>query len=150
MIIYRITNIQDGTVHEGSAEELGAITHVCANTIRTSASHEYPMNKTWNVEKMGDAQELPDHAQRLGLARKCMICGKDFVAKRPETQICSEPCKREAEKIRKKRAAAANMEKPKPEPKKAKRKKALTVWQINAAARAAGMTYGQYVALHKL
>ena len=72
--------------------------------------------------------------------RKCKICGREFIAKRKNQIYCDKSCTAKAgvlaTKERRKAKAAAEKSKPK-----------RSISDINEEARAAGMTYGQYVAM---
>lgn len=71
--------------------------------------------------------------------KKCKFCGADFLAVKKNhiycTLKCAQKANRENDKERKREQRAQK-----------RKKKKDTLIEINAAARAAGMTYGQYVA----
>lgn len=69
--------------------------------------------------------------------KKCIICGKEFEAKGPHANVCGDACRRQRDieytkSYRKKRKKAAVAHK--------------SLEQVAVEARAAGMTYGEYVA----
>ena len=71
----------------------------------------------------------------------CKICGKEFVSKCFATKCCSDECKKENARINgKKWTDMQKALKPK------KKEKKLTVTEIAAMAKKAGVSYGQYVA----
>ena len=80
--------------------------------------------------------------------RKCAICGNEFIAKRANTIYCSGPCRIEANRRRNK----ANWQKHIEEKnlsreikRRGKPKAPMTLAEIEAAARAEGIHYGEYV-----
>jgi len=77
--------------------------------------------------------------------RKCVVCGKTYIAIRYNSKYCSDSCYdtglREKERIRdreKRKKEEAERQK------KADNRKSIS--DYTAAARAAGLSYGQYVA----
>lgn len=84
--------------------------------------------------------------ERLGI-RICLECGKEF-APRSGTQVCCGPvCQDTRTKVLARNWKDMQREKEQAEKAaKKKRKKAETLAEINAKARAAGMTYGKYMA----
>lgn len=81
----------------------------------------------------------------MRIQKKCAICGTFFIAQRSNAKYCSELCALNGrEEVRKKRERAA-AERKKEETKK-KKVKRETIAEVAVAARAAGLTYGQYVA----
>lgn len=75
--------------------------------------------------------------------RNCLICYQKFESNGPKSKYCGTECARRAmnESKRAKRREKREAEKA------AKRPKMKSLAIINAEARAAGMTYGQYVAI---
>lgn len=71
--------------------------------------------------------------------RRCTVCNKLYIATRGNAKYCSVACRTEGTYALKR---AYTAEKPKP-----RRKKKQSVTEIAVAARKAGMTYGQYVAM---
>lgn len=80
--------------------------------------------------------------------RKCRLCQKCFVAKRSDSVYCSPGCRKEGtrlyDKERKAEERARNKEIQKAENKP--KKKSLSIAEIDAMARAEGLSYGKYVA----
>ena len=72
--------------------------------------------------------------------KKCEMCGGSFPASRRSVKYCSDPCRKEAN-----RKHAAERTKS-PYEKKEKEMKMDRISEINALARAEGLTYGKYVA----
>ncbi len=85
--------------------------------------------------------------------RFCLICGKELPPRR--RSYCSDECRRkgimawqmEQHKEEYKKPKADVVEKPK---KRGRPKKGQRIQDINALARAEGLTYGQYCAKHML
>lgn len=71
----------------------------------------------------------------------CAVCGGTFYSQRRNTPVCSETCRRQYKKMKK-----AEMVKSNTSATPTKKRKSH-IEEINAAARAAGMTYGKYVAM---
>lgn len=70
--------------------------------------------------------------------KECAICGKEFTQNKTFQIYCTRECykkSRQAEIVKPRMKKAAEKKKPK-----------MSILDINTAARAAGMTYGQYVA----
>jgi len=78
--------------------------------------------------------------------RRCVICNKPFVAKVTRQICCGEECSkiRRNQTMREYNKSANVVEKPR---KKRKKHGMSGLAQINAEARAVGMTYGQYVGI---
>ena len=74
--------------------------------------------------------------ERLG-TKQCAVCGKEFAPNHPAKMCCSPMCQRERDK----EMARKHWNKHKKPVDKAK-----AINDINAKAKAMGMTYGQYVA----
>ena len=70
----------------------------------------------------------------------CEVCGKEFMGVKC-AKVCSPACRKEANRVR------DAIERIKQKEQQADRKEMSDLARINAEARAAGMTYGQYVAL---
>ena len=68
----------------------------------------------------------------------CAVCGGTFYSQRRNTPVCSETCRRQYKKMKK-----AEMVKSNTSATPTKKRKSH-IEEINAAARAAGMTYGKY------
>ena len=80
--------------------------------------------------------------------RKCAICGNEFIAKRANTIYCSGPCRIEANRRRNKANWQNHLDEKNLSREIKKRGKPasdMTLAEINAAAREAGMSYGQYM-----
>lgn len=71
----------------------------------------------------------------------CAVCGGTFYSQRRNTPVCSETCRRQYEKNKKAEINKGVATK------QAKEKRKSNIADINAAARAAGMTYGRYMAM---
>lgn len=70
--------------------------------------------------------------------KRCPICEKEFISDHPRTTYCGETCRKKGGNIRSRKATksskeVAEMHKP--------------MIDIAVAAREAGMSYGQYVAM---
>lgn len=72
--------------------------------------------------------------------KNCVICGKEFTAKRSTAKYCSAPCREHAANERCKRRYRGT---------RRKKNKATgePIWQINEEARNLGLTYGKYKAM---
>jgi len=77
------------------------------------------------------------------MQKNCKHCGKEFLTTNKNQIYCTPKCARK--ECAKKRI---EREKEEQEQLKRKKKKQNNLIEINEAARAAGMTYGKYVALH--
>lgn len=87
--------------------------------------------------------------KRQQLNRKtviCPYCGLEFVQTHGSQKYCSDICAYEAKKERTLDRYWDQQPERKPEHVKKTRKRKLTLQQVAALAKAAGMTYGQYVA----
>lgn len=71
--------------------------------------------------------------------KKCECCGENFYAAKRSVKYCSDPCRKEA--IRKQTAERNKS------PYGKREKKMDRIAEINAKARALGMTYGKYVGM---
>ena len=71
----------------------------------------------------------------------CAVCGGTFYSQRSNTPVCSETCRHKYKMMKKAEMVKSNT----PATPTSKRKSHIE--EINAAARAAGMTYGKYVAM---
>lgn len=85
--------------------------------------------------------------------KKCDICSKEYLATSERRRYCSDPCRKEANRrnIRERNRQRAEKAKESvlievPE----KKKKEMSLTEMAAAARKAGMTYGQYMAKMEL
>lgn len=72
--------------------------------------------------------------------KKCAVCGKHFITNRSRVVCCSPECQKKRDK---ELQSAANR---KYVSQKETKKKEKTLAELSVEARAAGMTYGQYVA----
>lgn len=85
---------------------------------------------------------------------KCAYCRSPFVSKRKDQICCSKECSasyhREKEKQKKKEEAALDKQLREGSSRKRSKPGTMSAVEIDAAARAAGMTYGQYVAKYGL
>lgn len=70
----------------------------------------------------------------------CKMCGMTFAAQRKHTKYCSDACRTERDRQRTKECLERKKNEPKPE------KYVPHLDEINHKARAAGMSYGKYVA----
>ncbi len=78
------------------------------------------------------------------MVKKCKWCERIFTAKRLNQNYCCKECSRNG-KLKWQREYEANKKATTEKPKKTKRK-SNQITDIAIAARAAGMTYGEYVA----
>lgn len=76
--------------------------------------------------------------------KKCEICGKSFISNSARNLYCSEPCRQKGRLVKKEERKERELEK-----KKAIKDK-RTIKQINEAALAEHLSYGQYVAKYHL
>lgn len=77
--------------------------------------------------------------------KTCEMCGKEFTAKSNSAKYCCNECRKEANRTRNLQIYHEHKGGGRPKnPPKVRRKSRID--EINAKARAAGMTYGQYVA----
>lgn len=75
--------------------------------------------------------------------RRCAMCNKLFITSNVNAKYCSLDCRTEG----KKEAVSAFKQRAKAAKEAKKRGKKQSVTEIAVAARKAGMTYGQYVAM---
>lgn len=80
------------------------------------------------------------------LIKRCAICGKEFVARRDSQKCCSDECRKENASRYQKAKYEKSYRTARPEPKKPKN----NITEIAVAARAEGLTYGQYAAKYKI
>lgn len=71
----------------------------------------------------------------------CAVCGGTFYSHRRNTPVCSETCRRQYKKMKKAEMVKSNTSATPTQKRKSH------IEDINAAARAAGMTYGKYMAM---
>ncbi|MBO5068993.1 MAG: hypothetical protein J6C37_01315 [Roseburia sp.] len=72
--------------------------------------------------------------------KKCSICGKHFITNKSRVVCCSPECQKKRNKEIQNEARRKYVSQKEP------KKKKKTLEEISVEARAAGMTYGQYVA----
>ena len=77
--------------------------------------------------------------------RKCEHCGKEYIPKRVNAKYCSRECSKKADRINSMEWYREWREKKKQQEEMKKAGKNQELARINAAAREAGMTYGEYV-----
>jgi ribosomal protein S27AE len=156
MRIIKATNIDKGTTIEGTADEVAEVLCVGTATIYSACRNGNRVARLWDVEILGDVTKLPEHARRLGLEKVCSVCGKTFLAARPDRMYCSAECGTKAEIERQKRVypqkrkeEAERLSREKKNKKK-KKDRPLTIGEISVLARKAGMSYGMYVQMKGL
>ena len=76
--------------------------------------------------------------------KKCEICGKSFISNSDRSLYCSEPCRQKGKIVKREER------KEREEEKKRTVKDKRTINQINEAALAENLSYGQYVAKYHL
>lgn len=76
--------------------------------------------------------------------RDCKICGREFITNHNRTFCCGEECSR-INKVR-----MARIQKQKRDAMRAVTRKRQEIATINAKAKEAGMSYGQYVAMMEI
>lgn len=87
-----------------------------------------------------------------GIEKACKECGSTFMAKRHNTSYCCEKCKHKGKlknnaASRQRRLEEEKRQKEQEEKaRKKKRKRKSDLAAVNERARAAGMTYGKYMA----
>lgn len=87
---------------------------------------------------------MVDNRHKIRFQKKCVVCDKEFGAWNSNQKFCSEACRRKnAKKYYEVYKNVKVEEKP-------KKDKGISLDQIDKEARKAGMTYGQYVAMHNL
>jgi predicted nucleic acid-binding Zn ribbon protein len=152
MRIVRATNIDTGEKVEGSIYEVAELFGVTYHAINSAMRLGHHVQRKWDIEYVGEAEEIPEHARRLGLVKVCSICGEAFPAHRPDRMYCSPKCGEEAERVRqrkvypqRRKAEAQRMRE-----NTKKKKKQLTIGEISVLAREAGMSYGMYVQMKGL
>ena len=80
----------------------------------------------------------------MQVIKTCDYCGNQFVGNTRRAKFCSRVCyKKRSNETEKDRQATRTAERAAKEAEKAKKK---PLWQLNAEARQAGMSYGQYQA----
>ena len=78
--------------------------------------------------------------------RKCIICGKNYIPRAPRQKICMAPdCRLEFRRMHERRRSQFDIEKEKAQRAMSKLKP-NTLTKDAIAAKAAGMSYGQYMA----
>lgn len=85
--------------------------------------------------------------------KKCDICGKEYLATGEKRRYCSDPCRREANLRNIRERNRQRAEKAKESmfiEVSEKAKKGMSLTEMAAAARKAGMSYGQYEAQMEL
>ena len=75
------------------------------------------------------------------IPRTCSICGKVFTACSTRHKYCGDDCRKVATKTWERERCRREKE-----ARERKKKNARTIGEISAAAKKAGMTYGEYVA----
>ena len=79
----------------------------------------------------------------MQVIKTCDYCGNQFVGNTRRAKFCSRVCyKKRSNETEKDRLTTRDAERAAKEAKKAKK----PLWQLNAEARQAGMSYGQYQA----
>lgn len=163
MNIYRIEHIDTKEVHEGTSKELGNIIGVVPGTICKKALEYGLIADKWRAKKIAEnvsrkkkvEEELKKESEKATTEvkevvkpEKCMYCGKDIPIGR-KSNFCNGKCgiayrqKAQNELMREEYQMRVG--------KLQKRKKpTLSIAEIDARAKAAGMHYGQYVAMHGL
>lgn len=87
---------------------------------------------------------IKDTRHEIRYKRTCVVCDKEFGAWNNNQKFCCEACRRKnAKKYYEVYKNVKVEEKP-------KKDKGISLDQIDKEAREAGMSYGQYVALHNL
>lgn len=86
-----------------------------------------------------------DCGNKTKLVKKCEICGKEFRPVKTSGKYCSKECAKEANRIKNIELHKARMRENKGKQKKIE-KKPTTIAEVQRAARAEGLTYGQYMA----
>ena len=154
MRILRATHIDKGTTIEGTAEEVAKMLGVGTATIYAACRNGNYVARLWDVDILGDVTKFPEHARRLGLEKVCSVCGKTFLATRPDRMYCSAECGTKAEIERQKRVypqkRKEEAERVRKEKKRKKKDRPLTIGEISVLARKAGMSYGMYVQMKGL
>ena len=72
--------------------------------------------------------------------KKCVVCGKHFISTNSKVVCCSQECQKKRNKQLQNEARRKYVSQKEP------KKKTKTLAELSVEARAAGMTYGQYVA----
>lgn len=92
----------------------------------------------YQLKKLEESQKL---------IKRCIICGKEFTARRDSQKCCSSECRKEnASRYQKAKYYKTSRTAKSPEPKRPKN----NITEIAVAARAEGLTYGQYVARYEM
>jgi ribosomal protein L20 len=81
---------------------------------------------------------------------KCKWCGSEYQTERKNTRYCSDECRKASEKKAKKETERRYQERKLEKARKRLKLDAdrLSISDVNALARAEGLTYGKYLAKH--
>ena len=164
---YKATNIETGEEHIGNADELSKILYAPTGEIYRTASTGTRLSGVWKIEKITfkkysdpskrfpykvlndwDALTGPYIRRRelkMQEERICVVCNKPFVTTVPSRLCCSPECSVERDKQTRREYMREYSKSANTDNKPRKKKRISKLAQINAEARAAGMTYGQYV-----
>lgn len=83
---------------------------------------------------------------KIGSTMVCPICRKSFTATSNNSKFCSPACKAENRRLYAREWERQHRPNKKYKPRKATKRPAYSIQEIGHAARAAGMSYGDYVA----
>ena len=114
---------KDGKVIEGTAVEIADLLFITALDVYKAHNAGSLLLKKWKLELIGKSL----------YTRKCVFCGKEFESIYAYTKYCSRACNNKANKAERK-AAKNNIV------------KMQSAGEIDRLARAAGLSYGMYVA----
>lgn len=162
--LYRMEHDVTKEVHEGTAVELAAILGVTSNMICKKALEYGFVAKHWRIKKIGktppkrmldktvkqaEGTEKPLQVVNAPVKReKCLCCG-NFIPVGKNSYFCNTQC---GNKYRQREYNERMKEEYKIRvgKTKARVKPKYSIAEIAARARAAGMTYGQYVSVNGL
>lgn len=140
--LYKIKHIVTGEEHVGTTSELAKIIYVAPQTINKMALQGRPIVGHW----MATLVEKPAPIEEIKPMSKCLYCGKQFIPKIAQQQCCNRKCnrdmhtKRVQEELKENTKIRERKPKPRPKPK-------VSLKEMVIAAEAAGMKYGEYVAM---
>ena len=164
MNLYQIEHDETCGVYEGTARELSKIIGVTPGTIQKKAVEYGKVAQHWRVKKIAEKIARKDEARKqivkvtkakememqlLASQDKCMNCGKMLPVKGKSGYFCCAKCGRDYRQRAYNALLREDTKARKCNPVEKKKPK-LSLAEIDAMAKAAGMHYGDYVAINGL
>ena len=140
VLIIKARNIKTGEVIEGTLKELSEILHKTEGALRQASNINAVMSGEWEMNRISDQEEILKHYKRIGLYKKCKVCGKEFIADRITTVYCCKACTEEGHRIKCREGRYPSAQKKKEKKLKVKKK---TLLQCSKEADKARLSYGQ-------